>query len=180
MTTVDPVPNWPARWRALIRDVPDFPTPGVLFRDITPLLFDSEAFRAANDALAEAGRAQGATAVAGIEARGFLFGVPVAERLAVPFVPLRKPGKLPGELATVSYDLEYGTAVLELRRDPSVAGSRVLVVDDVLATGGTADAAVRLLRELGAEVCGCAFLIGLTALGGRARIDAPVATLVDY
>ena len=180
VTTIDAPPDWPARWRALIRDVPDFPSPGVLFRDITPLLFDSAALRAANDALAEAGRALRATAVAGIEARGFLFGVPVAERLKVPFVPLRKPGKLPGELATVAYGLEYGTGILELRRDPSVAGARVLVVDDVLATGGTAQAAVQLLRGLGAEVCGCAFLIGLSALGGRANLDVPVVTLVEY
>jgi adenine phosphoribosyltransferase len=178
--TSTPAEDWPARWRALVRDIPDFPSPGVLFRDITPLLWDSAALRAANDALAEAGRALEVTAVAGIEARGFLFGVPVAERLGVPFVPLRKPGKLPGGRATVSYALEYGSAELELHRDPSVAGRRVLIVDDVLATGGTAAAAVRLLRELGAEPAGCAFLIGLSALGGRARLDIPVVTLIEY
>lgn len=171
---------WSARWRALIRDVPDFPQPGIVFRDITPLLWDSAALRAANDALAEAGRTLGATVVAGIEARGFLFGVPVAERLRVPFVPLRKAGKLPGGRASEQYALEYGTAVLEIHREPSIAGQRVLLVDDVLATGGTAAAAVRLVRQLGAEPAGCAFLIELTALGGRANLEVPVAALVAY
>jgi adenine phosphoribosyltransferase len=169
----------PERWRALVRDVPDFPAPGVLFRDITPLLHDIEALRAVNDALAEAGRALGATLVAGIEARGFIFGVPVAERLGVPFVPMRKPGKLPATYASVAYSLEYGSAELQLHRDPSVAGHRVLIVDDVLATGGTAAAAVRLVRELGGEVAGCVFVIGL-ALDGQARLDVPVVTLLDY
>lgn len=180
MSTLPPPEDWPARWRALIRDVPDFPQPGVLFRDITPLLWDAPALQAANDALAELGRALGATVVAGIEARGFLFGVPVAERLAVPFVPLRKAGKLPAGRATVSYALEYGTAQLEIHREPAIAGHRVLVVDDVLATGGTAEASVRLLRELQAEPAGCAFFIELTALGGRGRLDVPVASLVAY
>ncbi len=180
MTLVPPSEDWPARWRALIRAVPDFPEPGVLFRDITPLLWDAPALRAANDALAEAARRTGATVVAGIEARGFLFGVPVAERLGVPFVPLRKAGKLPSGRATVSYALEYGTAQLEVHRDPTIAGERVLIVDDVLATGGTAEASVRLLRELDAEAAGCAFLIELRALGGRARLDVPVTSLVTY
>lgn len=175
--------GWPARWRALLREVPDFPSPGVLFRDITPLLHDSAAFRAANDALAEAGRVFAPTLIAAIEARGFIFGVPVAERLQLPFVPLRKPGKLPGDTAAVAYALEYGTAELEALRDPSVSGERVLIIDDVLATGGTAEAAVRLLRDLDAEVVGCAFLLELTALGGRAHIEAigvPVTSLLTY
>lgn len=180
MTTVSPPEDWPARWRALIRDVPDFPEAGILFRDITPLLWDPRALRAANDALAEAARAVDATVVAGIEARGFLFGVPVAERLGVPFVPLRKAGKLPGGRASVSYALEYGTAQLEVHRDPAIAGQRVLIVDDVLATGGTAEASVRLLRQLDAEAAGCAFLIELIDLGGRGRLDVPVASLVTY
>jgi adenine phosphoribosyltransferase len=171
--------QWGTRWRALVRDVPDFPTPGVLFRDITPLLHDIAALRAANDALAEAGRSLGATLVAGIEARGFIFAVPVAERLGVPFVPLRKPGKLPAAYASVAYELEYGSGELQLHRDPSIAGHRVLIVDDVLATGGTAGAAVRLVRELGGEVAGCAFLIGLS-LEGQARLDVPVVTLLEY
>ncbi len=180
MTNTPAAEDWPGRWRALIRAVPDFPAPGVLFRDITPLLYDSAALRAANDALAAEGRALGATAVAGIEARGFLFGVPIAERLEVPFVPLRKPGKLPGALATVSYELEYGRAELELHRDPPIAGQRVLIVDDVLATGGTAAASIRLVRELGADVAGCAFLLELAALDGRARLDVPAFALLQY
>ncbi len=183
MTTESTLEDWPARWRSLIRDVPDFPAAGVLFRDITPLLHDSAAFRAANDALAEAGHSFAPTLVAAIEARGFIFGVPVAERLRLPFVPLRKPGKLPGDTAAIAYALEYGTAELQALRDPSVSGERVLIVDDVLATGGTAEAAVRLLRDLGAEVVGCAFLLELAALGGRDRlgsagIEVPVVSLL--
>lgn len=160
------------RWRGLVRDVPDFPAPGVLFRDITPLLHDIEALAAANDALARIGRNTEATLVAGIEARGFIFGVPVAERLRLPFVPLRKPGKLPATYASVAYELEYGSAELQAHVDPSVSGHRALIVDDVLATGGTALAAVRLIRQLGGEPVACAFLIELSALGGRARVEA--------
>ena len=170
-----------ARLRGLIRSIPDFPAPGVLFRDITPLLHDPTALRETNDALADAARDYGATVVAGIEARGFIFGVPVAERLGAPFVPVRKPGKLPGERASVFYELEYGRGSLELHRDPSVAGRRVVIVDDLLATGGTAAAAVRLIEELGGTVAGCAFVIELTALGGRARLGAtPVRALLAY
>lgn len=169
------------RWRSLIRDVPDFPQPGILFRDITPLLHDADALRAVNDALAAQARALDIDVVAGIEARGFLFGVPIAERLHVPFIPLRKPGKLPGEAATVSYDLEYGQATLEALRDPSIAGRRVLVVDDVLATGGTAAAAAQLVEALGGVVAGFAFCIELTVLGGRERLDGrPVAALIAF
>ncbi len=175
-----PPRDWPTRWRDLIRDVPDFPESGIVFRDITPLLWDARALSAANDALAEAGRQMGASAVAGIEARGFLFGVAVAERLEVPFVPLRKAGKLPRERASVTYALEYGTATLEIHREPAIEGRRILIVDDVLATGGTAQASLHLIRQLGAQPAGCAFLIELTALDGRARLDVPVAALVSY
>lgn len=161
-----------AVWRSLIRDVPDVPQAGVLFRDITPLLHDASALRAVNDALAERARALQPTVVAGIEARGFIFGVPVAERLGLPFVPMRKPGKLPSDSASVTYALEYGEAALHLHRDPSVAGQRVLVVDDVLATGGTAEAAGRLVEALEGTVAGFAFCIELAALGGRARLGA--------
>ncbi len=172
-------PALEARWRALIREVPDFPLPGVRFRDITPLLHDPEALRAANDALAEAARALRPTVVAGIEARGFIFGVPVAERLGLPFVPVRKPGKLPAAAETVAYALEYGEAALQLHREPSVAGERVLIVDDVLATGGTAAAAAELVARLRGEVAGFAFLIELVALGGRARLGtAPAIALL--
>lgn len=164
-----------------VANVPDFPQPGILFRDITPLLHDAQALRAVNDALAEQARTLDVDVVAGIEARGFIFGVPVAERLRVPFVPLRKPGKLPGDAATVSYDLEYGTATLEAHRDPSIAGRRVLVVDDVLATGGTAAAAAQLIEALGGVVAGFAFCIELGALGGRARLGGrPVAALIAF
>ena len=170
-----------ARWRELIRDVPDFPQPGVLFRDITPLLHDPAALREANDALASAAREFGATVVAGIEARGFIFGVPVAERLGLPFVPMRKPGKLPAAYASVAYELEYAVTGLELHEDPPIEGQRVLVVDDLLATGGTAEAASRLVETLGGEVAGFAFFIELTELGGRARLgEGPVVTLVRF
>jgi adenine phosphoribosyltransferase len=167
--------------RARIRAVPDFPSPGILFRDITPLLHDPAALRAANDALAEAARGMDATLIAGVEARGFIFGVPVAERLALPFVPMRKPGKLPAAFASVAYELEYGTAELEVHRDPSLAGQRVVVIDDLLATGGTAAAAAQLVGELGGELAGYAFLIELTELHGREHLtEAPVFALVDY
>ena len=145
------------RLRSLIRAIPDFPEPGILFRDITPLLHDPAGLRETNDALAEVARGYGATLVAGIEARGFIFGVPVAERLGLPFVPMRKPGKLPAEHASVAYELEYGSAALELHRDPSVDGHRVAIVDDLLATGGTAEAAVAVGR-------------GPRWLGGRLRL----------
>jgi adenine phosphoribosyltransferase len=167
-----------ARWSALIREVPDFPQPGVLFRDLTPLLYDPNALRAANDALAERARALAPQVVAGIEARGFLFGVPVAERLGLPFVPVRKPGKLPAAYASVAYALEYGEAELQLHHEPSVGGLRVLVVDDLLATGGTAEAAGRLVEALGGTVAGYAFCVELAALAGRARLSAPVVALV--
>ncbi len=168
------------RLRALIRDVPDFPSPGILFRDISPLLYDADALRAANDALAERARAFRPDIVAGIEARGFIFGVPVAERLGLPFVPIRKPGKLPAAYESAAYALEYGEGTLHLHRDPSIAGARVLVVDDLLATGGTAEAAARLVDALGGTVAGYAFCIELTDLGGAARLTAPVITLVTF
>ena len=169
------------RLRSLIRAIPDFPEPGILFRDITPLLHDPAGLRETNDALAEVARGYGATLVAGIEARGFIFGVPVAERLGLPFVPMRKPGKLPAERASVAYELEYGSAALELHRDPSVDGHRVAIVDDLLATGGTAEAAARLIADLGGSVAGFAFVVELAELGGRERL-APhgVTSLVTY
>jgi len=173
--------TWAARWGHLIRAVPDFPSPGILFRDITPVLHDIGALRAANDAMADAAARMGATLVAGIEARGFIFGVPVAERLNIPFVPVRKPGKLPAAYASVAYELEYGSGELQVHRDPTVAGHRVVVVDDLLATGGTAAAAVRLVRELGGTPAGFVFLIELAELGGRGRLDElPATALVRY
>ena len=165
----------------LIRAIPDFPQPGILFRDITPLLHDPAAFTVANDRLAAAARGWQATLIAGIEARGFLFGVPVAERLELPFVPVRKPGKLPADRASVFYELEYGEDSLELHRDPSVAGHRVVIVDDLLATGGTAAASVRLIEELGGTIAGLAFVIELDDLNGRASLEPhPIEALLHY
>jgi adenine phosphoribosyltransferase len=169
------------RLASLIRAIPDFPVPGILFRDITPLLYDPEALRAANDALTEAARGMGTTVVAGVESRGFIFGVPVAERLGLPFVPVRKPGKLPAEYASAFYELEYGQGELQLHRTPPVEGHRVVVIDDLLATGGTAEATARLVEECGGTVAGFAFLIELVALDGRARLGGrPVEALLQF
>ena len=161
-----------ARLRRRIRAVPDYPKPGVRFRDITPLLGDPEAFRDAVEAMAAPFASSSVDAVAGIEARGFLFGAPVALRLGAAFVPLRKAGKLPGEVVEERYALEYGAAALEARADAPAPGRRVLVVDDVLATGGTAGAAFRLLGRLGAEVVGFSFLLALSDLGGEQELGA--------
>ena len=164
-----------------IRVVPNFPKPGIMFRDITPLLHDPTALRSANDRLAEIAESWNATLVAGIEARGFLFGLPVAERLSLPFVPVRKPGKLPAEHASVNYELEYGRDSLELHCDPPVAEHRVVIVDDLLATGGTAAATARLIRNLGGLVVGSMFVIELLDLGGRDKLATqPVEALLKY
>jgi adenine phosphoribosyltransferase len=155
---------------AHLRDVPDFPEPGVVFKDITPLLGDAGAFRRAVDELAEPWVAEGITHVVGVEARGFLFAAPVAYRLGAGCVPLRKQGKLPSETVEHTYELEYGTDTLAAHIDAVPAGARVLVVDDVLATGGTAAASCALVRELGADVAGCSFLLELGFLAGRDRL----------
>lgn len=166
---------------ALIRPIPDFPQPGILFRDITPLLFDAAARATAIEAMTEQARRLNADVVAGVESRGFIFALPVAERLGLPFVPMRKPGKLPDAVARTDYDLEYGTATLEMHRSPSVTGRRVAVVDDLLATGGTAAAAARLVEEVGGTIAGFVFLIELSALGGRARLAGhAVSALLRY
>jgi adenine phosphoribosyltransferase len=166
---------------ALIRAIPDFPQPGILFRDITPLLFDAHARDAAMEAMADAARTLDAEVIAGVEARGFIFGLPVAERLGVPFVPLRKAGKLPSDVVRAEYALEYGTAALEMHRTPSVAGRRVAVVDDLLATGGTAAAAAHLIEEIGGSVAGFVFLIELAALDGRAALHGrAVRSVLEY
>ena len=166
-------------WRSLIVDVPDFPQPGILFRDVTPLLESGEGLRTAVDALA--GAFTNIDVVAGIESRGFIFGAPVAYALGVGMVAVRKPGKLPRATASADYALEYGTNTLQLHRDAVKPGQRVLIVDDVLATGGTAAATVALIEELGAEVAGVAVLIELTALGGRARLgEIPLKSLISY
>lgn len=155
---------------AFVRTVPDFPTPGILFRDLTPLMGDAAALRATTSALVAPYRDLGIETVAGMEARGFIFGALAADALAAGFVPLRKPGKLPAAVEAVTYQLEYGTATLEIQRDALPRGRRVLLVDDVLATGGTAAASVTLLERLGATVVGLAFVLELAALGGRARL----------
>ena len=156
--------------RSMVRAVTDFPIPGVTFRDLTPLMADPAALCRAASALADPFRAARIARVAGIEARGFIFGALVARELAAGFVPLRKPGKLPAGVEAVSYALEYGTASLEIHRDALPAGARVLLVDDVLATGGTAAAAVELLARVGGVVAGTAFLLELPSLLGRARL----------
>jgi adenine phosphoribosyltransferase len=156
--------------RAYIRDIPDFPKPGILFRDITPLMASPAAFRVAVDGLAEYGRAVGAQLVIGAEARGFLLGPAVANELDSGFVLARKPGKLPYETVTAEYELEYGVDRLELHTDAIAPGTRVLVHDDLLATGGTARALCSLVEQLGGTVAGCGFLIELSDLSGRERI----------
>ncbi|MBC3988566.1 adenine phosphoribosyltransferase [Streptomyces sp. AC563] len=155
-----------------IHDVPDYPRPGVVFKDITPLLADPAAFGALTDALAALCRAYGADKVVGLEARGFILAAPVAVRAGVGFVPVRKAGKLPGATLRQAYDLEYGTAEIELHADALRPGDRVLVIDDVLATGGTAEASLHLIRRAGAEVAGVAVLLELGFLDGRQRLQA--------
>lgn len=166
---------------ALIRDIPDFPKPGILFKDLTPVLADPEAMEQCVLALAAPYRDDKIDRVVGIEARGFLFGAPVALELGVGFVPVRKPGKLPHDTHNVSYQLEYGTDTLEMHVDALEPGHRVLVVDDLLATGGTAAAALDLVRKTGAEIVGCAFLVELTFLEGRQRLTLDrVSSLLSY
>ncbi|MBY5990859.1 adenine phosphoribosyltransferase [Ferrimonas balearica] len=172
---------------ALIKDsikaIPDYPKPGILFRDVTSLLEDAEAFRLSIDLLAEHYRDQGFTKVVGTEARGFLFGAPLAHQLGLGFVPVRKPGKLPRETVAESYELEYGQDTLEMHIDAIEAGDKVLVVDDLLATGGTIDATVKLIRRLGGEATDAAFIINLPDLGGETRLKAlglNVVTLCEF
>ncbi len=150
-----------------IRAIPDFPEPGIVFRDITPLLRDAAALKRAAQAMAEPFRGQEVSAVVGMEARGFIFGALVAYEMGCGFVPLRKPGKLPYETRSRDYALEYGSNALEIHIDALGGDDRVLLVDDLLATGGTAAASAALVHELGAQLTGCAFLIELAGLGGR-------------
>ena len=167
--------------RHYIRDIPDFPKPGILFKDITPLLADPRAFRHAIDRLCEPFRGRPIDAIAAAEARGFLFAAPMALALECPLVPLRKPGKLPYETLCDRYELEYGTAELHMHTDAIARGARVLLVDDVLATGGTMKAAVALIQRAGGVVVGCAFLMELDFLGGRRRLEpVEVSSLLRY
>lgn len=167
--------------KQFIRDIPDFPKPGILFRDITPLLAAPEAFRESIRQLAEPYRGQKIDAVVAAEARGFIFAAPLALELNAGFVPVRKPGKLPFDRHSFNYSLEYGNDTLEMHVDGVSPGQKVLVVDDLLATGGTVGACCNLLSKTGAEIVGCAFAIELTALGGAAVIAPfPVFSLLKY
>ena len=169
-------------WKTRIQDVPDYPKPGIVFKDITPLLADGPAFKAVIDALAKALEAHRPTHIVAIESRGFIFGAAVAHALGLGLTLVRKPGKLPRKRRSVSYALEYGTDTLELHDDALVAGDRAVVIDDVLATGGTAAAVGELVGGTGAELVAFAFLIELGFLGGRGKLPAgvPVVALTAY
>lgn len=167
--------------KQLIREVPDFPKPGILFYDITTLLKDKQGFATLIEALSEHYLDDRIDLVLGIEARGFIFGPALAYRLNAGFVPVRKPRKLPAEVATWTYDLEYGSDTLAIHKDAIQPGQRILIVDDLLATGGTANATAQLARSLGAEIAGLAFVVELTFLNGRARLAPhPVFSLLQY
>lgn len=169
------------RVRALVRDVPDYPKPGIMFKDITPLLGNPASFRAACDAMGASFQRDSVTHVAAIESRGFLFGSPIAVSLGAGVVPIRKRGKLPYDSQFEEYELEYGTDALEMHVDALPSGARVLVVDDLLATGGTASAACRLVERLGGVVVGCTFLIRLAFLGGVKKLTGRrVASIIAY
>jgi adenine phosphoribosyltransferase len=166
---------------AYIRDVPDFPIPGILFRDITPLLGNPAAFKYTVDTFAEHCRRDRVDAVVGIESRGFIFGTPLAYILGVPFVPVRKAGKLPAARMSVEYALEYGASQLDIHQDALSSGQRVVIVDDLLATGGTAAATAKLVELVGGSVQEFLFLVELTFLSGRDRLAGyPVTTLIRY
>ena len=170
-------------YKSLIRKIPDYPKKGVMFRDITTLLQDPFGFRKAVDELVQPHAGLRIDAVAGIEARGFILGGAVAHQLSVGFVPVRKKGKLPWDTIGEDYELEYGTDRVEIHRDAVETGSKILLVDDLIATGGTAKAAIKLLRQVGADVIGCSFVIDLPELGGRARIEEmglKVLTLCEF
>jgi adenine phosphoribosyltransferase len=167
--------------REHVRDIPDFPKPGIVFKDITPLLLDPAASRAAVDALAEWARPRDVRYVVAAEARGFILGGALARELGAGFIPARKPGKLPSETVSAEYVLEYGIDALEVHADALAHGERVLVHDDLLATGGTAGALCDLVTRMGAEVVGCAFLVELAFLGGRRRLEGiDVHALISY
>lgn len=155
-----------------VRAVPDFPRPGILFRDVTPLLGDAAAFSAALDQMERRARDAAPSVIVGIESRGFIFGAPLADRMGLRFVPVRKPGKLPAKRMSVEYSLEYGESQLDIHDDALAKGERVYVVDDLLATGGTALAAAKLVELVGGVVCGLGFLIELRGLDGRGRLGA--------
>ena len=163
-----------------IRTIPDFPKPGILFRDITTLLADPEAFNSVIDLFVEHYKVEQIDLVVGIESRGFIIGAPLALRLGKGFIPVRKAGKLPGPTHGVEYDLEYGTDMVEVHRDVIASGSRVLMVDDLLATGGTMEGSTRLIEKAGGVIAEYAFVIELIDLKGRNRLDKPVYSLVTF
>ena len=162
----------------LIRDVPDFPEPGIVFKDIMPLLADPAGLEAVVESLAAPWRGRDVQMVAGIEARGFILAPPVALALGAGFMPVRKAGKLPGEIISDTYDLEYGSDTIEIQHDALVPGTRLLVIDDVLTTGGTAAATARLIKSTGAEIVGFGFLLELAFLGGRVHLDDAIDAIV--
>lgn len=169
------------RLRSKIRDISDFPKPGIIFKDITPLVKDPAALRLSVHQLLQPFLGREITAVAGMEARGFIFGSLVAWELGLPFVPLRKPGKLPYDVQSVAYDLEYGSAILEVHIDAFDANDRVLLIDDLLATGGTAKASCELVEKTGAKVEACAFVVELDFLKGRDKLSAyEIHTLIHF
>jgi adenine phosphoribosyltransferase len=172
---------WTMNLQTFIRDIPDYPKPGIVFKDITPLLADPRAFTAATDAMVAPFAGHGITHVVAVESRGFILGGPIAQRIGAGFIPVRKPGKLPSVTRREEYALEYGTDSLEIHADACRAGARVLIVDDVLATGGTALATCRLVESLGATVVGFSFLITLSFLPGMARLKGrTVGRVIDY
>jgi len=167
--------------QSLIRDVPDFPKPGIMFKDIAPVLEHPAALQEAVDLLSEDARAKGAEAIVGIESRGFVFGAPIALQLGVPFVMARKLGKLPYDRISEEYALEYGTNTVEMHSDSIKTGQLAYVVDDLLATGGTAAAAARLVERLSGKVCGFGFMVELTFLEGRSALRGyPIKALIEY
>ena len=167
--------------KRLIRDIKDFPKEGIVFKDITPVLQDPTAFREAIDRMLEYAKERDVNAVVGIESRGFIFAAPLALALNAAFVPVRKLGKLPGETLRQEYSLEYGTNTVEMHKDALKPGQRVLIVDDLLATGGTSAAAAALVEQLGADVAGCVYLVELGFLNGREALEGyPVHSLIEY
>ena len=164
-----------------IKDVKDFPKEGILFKDITPLMLDGKAFHYACQKITEFAKEIGATLIVGPEARGFIFGCPVANELKIGFVPIRKPNKLPRKTVDVTYDLEYGTNTFSIHEDAVKKGDKVLIIDDLLATGGTVEAGIKLVEKLGGEVVGCAFLIELEELKGREKLaQTKILSLMKY
>ena len=177
------LPSFDDDLRASIRSIPDYPKPGIMFRDITTLLSDARAFRRAVDALVQPWAGMKIDKVAGMEARGFILGGAVAHQVSAGFIPIRKKGKLPHKRVTIAYSLEYGLDEMEMHADAILPGERVILVDDLIATGGTAEGAVKLMRQIGANVVAACFIIDLPDLGGAAKLramDVPVRTLMSF